>query len=141
MTVASDRIVKTPGVCGGDARVRDTRYTVWGLLESRRQGLTDQQILAQHPTLTPADLEAVWEYSRDHPREVALALWENEVAGAPAATEELVCRGRALGLSDGEIEVAFDPPLTPDALRRASNDADAGAWPHGPPASRRGRAG
>ena len=39
--LAAAAIQKTPGVCGGDARVRTTRIPVWLLVLSRRMGRTD----------------------------------------------------------------------------------------------------
>jgi uncharacterized protein (DUF433 family) len=36
MPIATDRITKTPGICGGDACVRGTRIPVWLLLVSPR---------------------------------------------------------------------------------------------------------
>lgn len=63
-------ISKTPGVCGGDACVRSTRHTVHGLVEWSNLGLTDEQILARHPDLTPADLRAAWDYYRQNPDEI-----------------------------------------------------------------------
>jgi uncharacterized protein (DUF433 family) len=59
---AASWIQKTPDVCGGDARIRDTRITVHGLVEWRQLGLSDEQILASIPGLTPADLAAAWSY-------------------------------------------------------------------------------
>ncbi len=61
-------ITKAPGVCGGEARIRRTRIPVWALVEWRRLGLTDAALLANYPSLTPADLAAAWEY---HERNVA----------------------------------------------------------------------
>jgi uncharacterized protein (DUF433 family) len=60
-------IQKTPGVCGGNACVRDTRLPVWTLQRLRDLGRTDEQLLADYPTLLladyptllPADLPAV----------------------------------------------------------------------------------
>ena len=49
--------------------MRNTRHTVSGLVEWRRLGLSDAEILHRHPDLTPADLEAAWDYDRQH-REV-----------------------------------------------------------------------
>lgn len=57
------RIQKTPGVCGGEACIRDTRITVWGLVEWRRLGLSDQEILSRVEGLQPEDLAAAWEYA------------------------------------------------------------------------------
>lgn len=76
----SSRIEKTPGVCGGDARVRNTRHTVAGLVEWRRLGLNDAQILERHPDLNPADLEAAWSYFDEHRDEVEQVIRENEDA-------------------------------------------------------------
>jgi type III restriction enzyme len=70
-------VEKTPGVCGGDARIRKTRITVWGLVEWRNLGLTDVEILQHHPDLTQADLDAAWEYSRQHREEIDQAIREN----------------------------------------------------------------
>src|SRR5207245_7703175 len=36
-------VAKTPGVCGGDARIRKTRITVAGLVERRAHGLSDAE--------------------------------------------------------------------------------------------------
>jgi uncharacterized protein (DUF433 family) len=109
-------ITRTPGVCGGEACVRHTRYTVWGLVEWKRLGLSDADLLEQHPELTPADLDAAWEYYDQHPQEIEQALWENEACmvepGGRDVPPDLVRRGRRLGMSDERIRTAFQPPLT-----------------------------
>src|SRR3954470_3571292 len=54
-------IRKTPGVCGGRACVGRRRMPVWGLVEYRNLGATDEQLLAQYePPLTRAELDAAW---------------------------------------------------------------------------------
>jgi uncharacterized protein (DUF433 family) len=63
-------IQKTPGVCGGSACIRRTRITVWGLVENRKLGLSDEEILRNIAGLTPADLEAAWEYYQHNPEEI-----------------------------------------------------------------------
>lgn len=68
-----DRIRKTPGVCGGDACVRETRIPVWLLHRFRTLGRTDAQLLEDYPTLTADDLRAAWDYARDNPGEIAAA--------------------------------------------------------------------
>jgi len=70
-------IVKTNGVCGGDACIRGTRLTVWGLVEYRQLGWNDARILEAYPQLSQDDLEAVWEYAAAHPDEIASAIREN----------------------------------------------------------------
>jgi uncharacterized protein (DUF433 family) len=73
-------VEKTPGVCGGDACIRQTRHTVWGLVEWRRLGRSDAEILERHPDLTAGDLEAAWEYHDQHSKEIDQAIRENEEA-------------------------------------------------------------
>jgi len=69
-------IRKTPGVCGGEPCVRNTRHTVAGLVEWKKQGLTDARILEHHPDLTQADLEAAWAYYATHREEIEQAIKE-----------------------------------------------------------------
>jgi uncharacterized protein (DUF433 family) len=71
-------VQKTPGVCGGRACIRKTRITVWGLVNSRRLGLTDEQILENIVGLTPEDLQAAWDYYREHGAEIDEDIRENE---------------------------------------------------------------
>jgi uncharacterized protein (DUF433 family) len=72
------RIRKTPGVCGGRACVRNTRITVWGLVNSRRLGATDAQILKNIVGLTAEDLSAAWDYYREHSDEIDEDIRDNE---------------------------------------------------------------
>ena len=80
MTTAATWISKEPGRCGGDACVRDTRITVWGLVDWRRLGQSDADILQSIRGLTVADLAAAWEYAAAHPEEIEQAMRAN--AGA-----------------------------------------------------------
>ena len=69
---ANVAIRKTPGVCGGNACVRDTRIAVWTLWRLRTLGRTDAQLLKDYPALTAQDLAAAWQYAlqnRDEIRE------------------------------------------------------------------------
>ena len=78
MTTTASWISKKPDRCGGDACVRDTRITVWGLVGYRRLGASDADILRAVQGLTPADLEAAWEYVAKHPEEIDEAIRANE---------------------------------------------------------------
>lgn len=73
-------IRKTPGVCGGDACVRDTRITIWGLVEWRKLGLSDAEILQRVRGLTAADLEAAWTYYEQNRAEIDEAIRDNNEA-------------------------------------------------------------
>jgi uncharacterized protein (DUF433 family) len=78
MATATSWTSKMPGRCGGDACIRDTRITVWGLVTYRRLGLPDSGILRAVQGLTPADLEAAWDYAASNPGEIDEAIRENE---------------------------------------------------------------
>jgi uncharacterized protein (DUF433 family) len=65
-------------VCGGDACIRNTRYTIWGLVEWSKLGLSDAEILERHPDLTQADLQVAWDYYRECPEEIDQAIRDNE---------------------------------------------------------------
>jgi uncharacterized protein (DUF433 family) len=55
-------IQTTPGVCGGQARIRNTRIPVWTLVAYRQQAAPDEELLTNYPGLTEADLSAAWHY-------------------------------------------------------------------------------
>jgi uncharacterized protein (DUF433 family) len=73
-------IRRTPGVCGGSACVRNTRVSVWGLVEWRKLGLNDGQILKRVAGLTAEDLRVAWSYYEQHREEIDRAIRENAAA-------------------------------------------------------------
>jgi uncharacterized protein (DUF433 family) len=80
MTATASWISKEPSRCGGDACIRDTRITVWGLVEWRRLGLADEEIIRSVPGLMRIDLEAAWEYAAAHSQEIEQAIQLNAEA-------------------------------------------------------------
>ena len=74
MAIETSWIEKNADVCGGDACIRNTRHTVYGLVEWKKQGLTDERILEHHPDLGHADLKAAWEYYESHRDEIERAI-------------------------------------------------------------------
>ena len=70
-------IQKTPGVCGGEACVGETRLAVWMLVEARRAGCTDTEILQDYPGLNAARLANAWAYAASHAEEIEEAITEN----------------------------------------------------------------
>lgn len=81
MSIATERITKTPGVCGGEACIRGSRITVWGLVQRRRLGLSDAAISESiQGGVSPANLEAAWEYAAAHPDEIENAIRRNTEA-------------------------------------------------------------
>jgi uncharacterized protein (DUF433 family) len=75
-----ETIVKTPGVCGGAARVADTRIPVWQLVEARDLGVSEAQLLLDFPALQALNLAEAWKYAKEHPDEIATEIHENQVA-------------------------------------------------------------
>jgi uncharacterized protein (DUF433 family) len=71
-------VQKTPNVCGGNACIRRTRITVWGLVQCRKLGTPDERILENIVGLTPEDLEVAWDYYRRDPSEIDEAIRLNE---------------------------------------------------------------
>jgi uncharacterized protein (DUF433 family) len=71
-------IQKTPGVMGGEACIRSTRVTVWILVGYRKLGVADDRLLEFYPGLTQDDLNAAWNYYRDHAGEIEDAIKRNE---------------------------------------------------------------
>lgn len=63
-------IQKTPGVCGGYGRIRNTRIAVWTLVSLRQQGATEQELLNNYPDLSLDDLTVVWGYYYNNKSEI-----------------------------------------------------------------------
>lgn len=74
MTLISQPIQKTPGVCGGNACVRDTRIPVWTLQRFKELGRSDERLLTDFPTLLATDLTAAWDYVRQNEAEIRGAI-------------------------------------------------------------------
>ena len=71
-------IEKTPGVCGGDARIANTRIPIWSLINYRRLGASDARILQDFPHLKAEDLVNAWAYADAHSEEIEEAICRNE---------------------------------------------------------------
>jgi len=78
MPTTTERITKTPGICGGDACIRGHRIPIWVLVGYRRLGQSDAGLLRAFPSLQPADVESAWEYAAANPEEIDRAIRENE---------------------------------------------------------------
>lgn len=74
-------IQKTPGKCGGDACIRDTRIPVWSLVAARRLGASDADLLRYFVTpLTEADVQAAFIYFERNPEEIEQEIRLNQEA-------------------------------------------------------------
>lgn len=79
MTNSVSVIQKRPGVCGGNARIRNTRIPVWTLILFRRMEMPTERLLEYYPGFTLSDLDAAWSYYEDN---------KAEIHGAIAAQDE-----------------------------------------------------
>ena len=73
-------IDSNPAVSGGDACIVRTRIPVWTLVQARRLGSSEADILHSFPSLTAEDLANAWAYSRAHSPEIDRQIVENEAA-------------------------------------------------------------
>ena len=73
-------IDKTPGICGGDACIRQTRIPVWALVQLSQLGTDEAGLLRTYPTLTAEDLVNAWSYYRSHTAEIEQQIADNELA-------------------------------------------------------------
>jgi uncharacterized protein (DUF433 family) len=58
----------------------NTRIPVWVLVEARRIGYSDADLLTSYPTITATDLANAWVYAAAHGDEIDLAIAQNEAA-------------------------------------------------------------
>ncbi|HRI69945.1 MAG TPA: DUF433 domain-containing protein [Polyangium sp.] len=63
------RIVREPGVCGGEPVLRGTRVTLRTVLASLSDGDGIDEIVRDYPTLTQDDVRAVIAFAADSVRE------------------------------------------------------------------------
>ena len=88
MNVGELGIRHTPGVCGGRARIRDTRIPVWTIVEAKKSGASDLEILRDFPELNAADLTNAMRYYEGHKSEIEQDLQEQERPSFTEGTEE-----------------------------------------------------
>jgi uncharacterized protein (DUF433 family) len=66
-----DYITITPGVRSGKPCIRDTRITVYDVLEYMAGGMTEEQILADFPSLKSDDIRACIAFAAARERRLA----------------------------------------------------------------------
>lgn len=62
-TTLLDRVVIKPGRMGGKPVIRGLRFPVSDMLELLANGLSDKEILEQHPVLEQGDIQAALLYA------------------------------------------------------------------------------
>jgi uncharacterized protein (DUF433 family) len=122
-TTQAPAVEKTPGVCGGRARVANHRITVAQLVWHRKRGMSNQKLLDAFPTLTEQDLDACWDYYQHNANEIERDIWFNDTAdNVPDGTDPptwVIVAGLLLGIPEPDIREAFDPPLTQERIAAA----------------------
>ena len=73
-------IESTPDVCGGEPCIVRTRIPVWVLVQARRLGTSEADLLRSYPTLRAEDLANAWAYARAHQGEIEQQILANETA-------------------------------------------------------------
>ena len=63
MPAATSRITIEPGKRGGKPCIRGLRITVWDILGWLGAGMSEEQILDEHPDLEKADFPAVYRFA------------------------------------------------------------------------------
>jgi len=69
--VLTERIVRTPGTCGGRARIAGHRIRVMDVVFwHERDGMSPDEIVANFPTITLGDVHTALAYYYDNPDEI-----------------------------------------------------------------------
>ena len=71
-------IENDPTICGGEPRIVRTRIPIWLLVQARRLGTTEADILKSYPSLRAEDIVSAWTYYRSHKEEIEQQIRENE---------------------------------------------------------------
>jgi uncharacterized protein (DUF433 family) len=71
-------IDRNPGICGGEPCIQGTRIPVWVLVQSRRLGMSEAEILKSYPMLRTENLANAWAYEESHRDDIARQIAENE---------------------------------------------------------------
>jgi uncharacterized protein (DUF433 family) len=69
-----------PDVCGGEPCLVRTRIPVWTLVQARRLGTSEADMLRAYPVLNAEDLAEAWSYYRSHRAEIDEQIEVNEQA-------------------------------------------------------------
>jgi uncharacterized protein (DUF433 family) len=98
MTVSTEHIAKTAGVCGGRACIAGHRIRVADVVAwHERRGYSPDEIVALFPGLDLADVHAALTYYFDHRAEIDADLRADEALAATAQSRPSKLRERLNG--------------------------------------------
>jgi len=79
VAIITEHIEITPGVCGGKPRIVGHRITVQDVaIWHERMGLSPDEIVSLHPSITLADVYAALAYYHDHLEAIRQQIREDE---------------------------------------------------------------
>jgi uncharacterized protein (DUF433 family) len=100
--VMAEHIEVTPGICGGKPRIAGHRIKVQDVvIWHERMGLSPDEIVSQHPTITLADVYAALAYYHDHFENIRQQIQEGEAfaetlrATTPSKLQEKIKQAHA----------------------------------------------
>ena len=73
-------IEATAEISGDEARIVRTRIPVWVLVQMRRLGSSEAEILQSYPSIRAEDLANAWAYARLYADDIERQIIENETA-------------------------------------------------------------
>lgn len=73
-------IESDPRIAGGELCIVRTRIPVWTLVQARRLGASEADLLRWYPTPRAEDLSNAWAFARAHAAEIDQQIRENEEA-------------------------------------------------------------
>lgn len=85
-SIEKQHVVKTPGTCGGKARIAGHRIRVQDIVLWNEEGRSPEEIVGEFPQLSLADVHAALAYYFDH---------RDEIDAEIRADAEFVNRARA----------------------------------------------
>lgn len=71
-------VERDPAIMGGEARIVRTRIPIWLLVQARRLGTSEAELLCSYPSLRAEDLANAWAYYRAYAHEIDAQIVENE---------------------------------------------------------------
>lgn len=71
-------IESTPAVLGGEPCIVRTRIPVWLLVQARKLGSSEAELLKAYPALRAEDITNAWSYYYAHRQEIEKQICENE---------------------------------------------------------------
>ncbi|MEM6395524.1 MAG: DUF433 domain-containing protein [Bacteroidota bacterium] len=72
-------ITKSPDVCGGSARIANTRISVWSIVEAKQLGMSDKDILESFTNISLKDIENALLYYATNRAEIESDIAQNNI--------------------------------------------------------------